>query len=48
MLDVVEGVVDEKAQFGNDAHLVAHALAQHVANLGLVLLYILQQFLAPL
>ena len=46
MLDVVQRVVDEEAQLGHDAQLMAHALSQSEANLLTVFLDVLEQFLA--
>ena len=48
MVDVVEGVVDEEAQFGDDAHLVADARAQLVADGLHVRVDVLDDFLAAL
>ena len=36
VVDIVERVVEEEAQLGDDAQLVAHTLSEVVANGGLV------------
>ena len=45
MVQIVEAIIDEKPQLGNDAQLVAHSCAQLVTYGLLVCHDILQQFL---
>jgi len=41
VFEVVEGVVDEELQFGDDAELVAYAVAQFEADAALVVVEVL-------
>ena len=47
-VNIVQRVVDEEAQLGHDAQLIANALTQSIANLLAVLLNVLKQLLALL
>ena len=48
MLHVVEAVVDEELEFGDDAQLFADTCAKLVAHLSLVGVDVLHDFLGPL
>ena len=48
MFHIVEAVVDEELQLGDDAELLAYAGAKFVAHLSLVLVDVLHNLLCPL